>query len=451
MTGDFINTVKDGDLTGDYAAVKDDHVSEILSSPIPYKLGKYEIKIELGRGTSGIVYKGFDPFVQRDVAIKVGWGNLTPDQDKDKLKLDFFAEAHAAGKLQHPNIVALYDAQVEKDLSYIVMEYVKGETLLEYCRKKGKRLPPGKVLECMFKCCMALDFSHRMGVIHRDIKPSNIMLSDEGETKLMDFSVAEITQNRRLSPSMIVGSPSYMSPEQVQAKEAGPQSDLYSLAAVMYQLLTGKTLFPSENMKQTFHDIVNKPAPKLKELRPDLPEELSNIIDKTLSKNPADRYQSGREMASELTAIYDNLIYTGQNISRGEKRQALKKLKFFSDFADNHLDEIMTVSSMLSFELGEVVSREGDIDNSFYIIMRGNAKVIKADKLLVTLNRGDCFGEVGFLTPTRTTTIIAGLELTLLKINAVRIETLTMECRMLFYKAFSENLIYRLASRDTGG
>ena len=440
MTGDLMDTIKE-----------DDNVSDILSNPIPYKLGKYEIIVELGRGTSGIVYKGFDPFVRREVAVKVGWSDPSPDKDKDKVKLDFFTEAHAAGKLQHPNIVALYDAQMEKDLSYIVMEYVKGETLLEYCRKNGKRLPPEKVLECMFKCCMALDFSHRMGVIHRDIKPSNIMLSDEGETKLMDFSVAEITQNRTISPSMIVGSPSYMSPEQVQAKEVGPQSDLYSLAAVMYQLLTGKTLFPSENMKQTFHDIVHKSPPTLKDSRPDLPEALSDIIDKALSKNPADRYESGRALASDLTEVYDRLIYTGQNISRGEKRDALRKLRFFREFADRHLDELMTVSSVLSFKLGEVISQEGDIDNSFYIIIQGNAKVIKADKLLVTLNQGDCFGEVGFLTPTRTTTLIAGLNLTLLKINAVRIETLTVECRMLFYKAFSENLIYRLSSRDRPG
>jgi serine/threonine-protein kinase len=440
MRDELINTIKE-----------DDNVSEILSNPIPYKLGKYEIIVELGRGTSGIVYKGFDPFVRREVAIKVGWSDLSQDKDKDKVKLDFFTEAHAAGKLQHPNIVALYDAQMEKDLSYIVMEYVKGETLLEYCRKNGKRLPPEKVLESMFKCCMALDFSHRMGVIHRDIKPSNIMLSDEGETKLMDFSVAEITQNRKISPSMIVGSPSYMSPEQVQAKEVGPQSDLYSLAAVMFQLLTGKTLFPSENMKQTFYDIVHKTPPSLKDLRPDLPEALSDIIDKALSKNPADRYESGRAMAAELTEVYDRLIYTGQNISRGEKRHILKKLKFFSDFTDSHLDEIMTVSTVLSFALGEVISREGDIDNSFYIIMQGTAKVIKADKLLVTLNQGDCFGEIGFLTPTRTTTLVAGLDLTLLKVNAVRIETLGMECRMLFYKAFCENLIYRLSSKNPGG
>lgn len=442
MTEGFIDTVKEGD-----------NVSEILSNPIPYKLGKYEIQVELGRGTSGVVYKGFDPFVRREVAIKVGWSDPSPDKDKDKVKLDFFTEAHAAGKLQHPNIVALYDAQMEKDLSYIVMEYVKGETLLEYCRKDGKRLPPGKVLESMFKCCMALDLSHRMGIIHRDIKPSNIMLSEEGETKLMDFSVAEITQNRNVTPSMIVGSPSYMSPEQVQAKDVGPQSDLYSLAAVMYQLLTGKTLFRAENMKQTFHDIVHEPPPKLKDMRPDLPEALSNIIDKALSKNPADRYESGREMAAELATVYDNLVYTGNSIDGQDRnRYDLKRLKFFSEFKDQHLDELMTVSSMLNFQLGEVVTREGDIDNSFYVIVQGSAKVIKADRLLVTLNQGDCFGEVGFMTPsTRTTTMVAGLDLTLLKINAVRIESLTMEARMLFYKAFSENLIYRLAARDQAG
>lgn len=435
------------------ATLKDDNVSEILAQNIPYKLGKYEIHHELGRGTCGVVYKGFDPFVRRDVAIKVGWADTVTDgEGTTNAKLDFFSEAHAAGRLQHPNIVSVYDAQFEKELNYIVMEYVEGETLLEYCRKDGKRLAPAKVLECMFKCCLALDFSHQMGVIHRDIKPSNIMLSRDGETKLMDFSVAEVAQNKPITPSMIVGSPSYMSPEQILRRKTGPASDLYSLAAVMYQLLAGERLYHSGDVRQVFHDVVHKPPPRLRDKRPDLPAALSDIIEKALRKNPHNRFESGREMAAELTAVYDNLVYSGQTISQDQQRTALERLRFFSGFEKLQLGEIVGAGSVLRFKAGELVSREGDIDNSFYIIVQGVADVSKAGKPLVCLNQGDCFGEIGFLAPDqRTTTITARTDAILLKINAARLEALSVETRMLFYKAFSENLIYRLSSgRATG-
>lgn len=430
--------------------LQDGGVGDLLSQDIPYKLGKYEIRNELGRGTCGVVYKGFDPFVRRDVAIKVGWADPTSAADPgDDPHLNFFNEAHAAGKLQHPNIIAVYDAQMEKELSYIVMEYVEGETLLEYCRKDGQRLPPGKVLECIFKCCLALDYSHTIGVIHRDIKPSNIMLSREGETKLMDFSVAEVTQSRRISPSMIIGSPSYMSPEQILRRKVGAQSDLYSLAAVTYQLLTGERLFQGREMKQVFTDIVQKPAPRLSDKRPDLPKALSDILEKALKKDPAARFQSGKEMAAELTSVYDHLIYAGNNVSHSEQRHILKGLRFFNEFEPDMLDELMTAGNVLSFTAGELISQEGDIDHSFYIIARGRADVTRSERHVVTLYRGDCFGETGFLSPgERATTIRAATEAAVLKINRVHIDNLSVEARMLFYKAFSENLIHRLASPD---
>jgi serine/threonine-protein kinase len=427
--------------------IRDENVSEILLNEIPYRLGKYEIKNELGRGTCGVVYKGYDPFVRRPVAIKVGWCDpVAANQATTQSHMDVFSEAHAVGKLQHPNIVALYDAQTEKELCYLIMEYVEGETLLEYCRPNGKRLPPAKVVECVFKCCLALDFSHQIGVIHRDIKPSNIMLSRDGETKIMDFSVALVTHNKTVNPEFIVGSPNYMSPEQVRRKPIGPQSDLYSLAAVMYQLLTGNTLFLSGNVKRVFHDVVHTPPPKLSESRPDLPDQLSLIIDKALSKDPAHRYQSGKQMAADLTAVYDNLIYLKNNISSGAKITNLRELPFFSEFSACHMQEIMTISTMLRFKSGHIICKEGDIDNSFYLIVRGQAQVLKLNKKLATLHQGDCFGEVGSLMENkRSTTLLANSDVVVLKVNAMRIETLSMATQLLYYKAFTTNLIGRLS------
>ena len=415
---------------------------------MPEKLGKYEIQGELGRGTCGVVYKAYDPFVQRDVAIKVGMVEPASDPAKtQQIQRDFFAEAHAAGKLQHPHIVSLYDAGNEGNYNYLVMEYVPGETLLEYCRKNSdKRLSVEQTIECMFKCCRALEYSHRAKIIHRDIKPSNIMLSLDGDTKLMDFSIAEVTQNSLVKSEVVIGSPSYMPPEQIRKEEVGPQGDLYSLGAVMYQLLTGKRAFPSTDVKQVFRDILTTPAPLLKDVRPDLPEALSDVIEHALAKNPADRFASGKEMGVQLTKIYDDLLYAERKVIRSENMDSLKNLSFFQGFTNIDIDEMLSASTMLSFQPGTTVIQEGDIDNSFYIIVRGDVEVRKQDRLIVTLHEGDCFGEIGFLMASkRTASIISITDVLVLKVNAMLMESVSKDCQLRYYKAFNETLIYRLA------
>jgi serine/threonine-protein kinase len=430
------------------ATIRQSNVELLKPPDMPAKLGKYEIQGELGRGTCGVVYKAYDPFVQRDVAIKVGIVECSDDPAKTKkIQRDFFAEAHAAGKLQHPHIISLYDAGIEDQYNYLVMEYVEGETLLEYCRKDGgRRLAVEKIIECMFNCCRALEYSHRAKVIHRDIKPSNIMLSREGETKLMDFSIAEITQNMLVKSDVVIGSPSYMPPEQIRKEDVGPQGDLYSLGAVMYQLLTGERAFPSNDVEQVFRDILTRPAPLLKEKRPDLPMALSDIIERALAKNPAYRFRSGQEMGAQLTKIYDDLLYAERKVIRREHMDALKSLSFFQGFNNSDIDEVLAASSMLAFQPGTTVIQEGEIDNSFYIIVRGDVEVRKHDRLIVTLHEGDCFGEIGFLMATkRTASIISITEVLVLKVNAMLMESVSKDCQLRYYKAFNETLIYRLA------
>ena len=428
-------------------ALEDNTSADLLADPIPYRLGKYEIKTELGQGTCGIVYRGFDPFVRRDVAIKVGWSDPAEKKDQNKPKLDFFTEAHAAGKLQHPNIVSVYDAQMEKDLSYIVMEYVEGETLAEYCRAGGKRLPVIKVVECIYKCCEALDFSHSYGVIHRDIKPSNIMLSDTGETKLMDFSVAEITRGRPISPSMVVGSPMYMSPEQVLQEEVGPQSDLYSLATVMFQLLTGKRLFDGQSIREVMRKIVKDTPPRLAEVKPDLPKLLCDIVDKTLNKKPSERFQSGKEMAAALATAYDNLSYANQHINCARIESIISDLPFFAGFDHHQRQEILSVCTALNLKAQNTITKSEDIAKSYYILVRGEAKVEKSGKAVALLKQGDCFGEIG-ASPlgNNNTAVITHIDSIVIKMDISRLETLSHETQLLFYKSFCENLVLRLAS-----
>ncbi|MBA3582500.1 MAG: protein kinase [Gammaproteobacteria bacterium] len=413
----------------------------------PKKVGKYDIKEKLGQGTCGIVYKGYDPFVQREVAIKIALSepSLKPDTTR-KIQRDFFVEAHAAGKLQHPHIVALYDAGIEADISYIVMEYIEGESLLEYCRSARKRLTPEQVIECMYKCCKALDFSHKQGVIHRDIKPSNIMLRKDGDTKLMDFSIAEVTQSLVFKPDSVIGSPSYMAPEQIRKQDIGPASDLYSLGAVMFQLLTGERPFKSEDLTGVFREILYQEAPKVKDLCPELPPIISDIVEKALRKNPQERFQTGNEFAAQLMAAHDRLRFTERKISKRENRDALKNLQFFDGFSDSEIDEIMTASTMLRFDADSVIIQEGDIDASFYILVRGDAEVRKAKTLIDTLHQGDCFGEIGFLMASkRTASIVAKNEVLVLKVNAAAMDTVSKDCQLHYYKVFTETLIYRLA------
>ncbi len=412
----------------------------------PAQIGKYEVRGEIGRGACGVVYKGFDPFVQRDVALKVALhdSNFREDDGSERV---FFAEARAAGMLQHPHVVSLYDAGVEGELSYIVMEYIDGETLMPLCRPKGPRPPLSQVLDIIFKCAKGLDYAHAKGVLHRDIKPSNIMLTRDGIPKVMDFSIAEVmSAGVSDQKKAVVGSPLYMSPEQIKREPLTAASDLYALGAVMFQLLTGSPPFPNAEIPELFKAIRLQPAPRIKDLRPELPDGVSDIVERLLRKEPSQRYQSGQELASALTRLFEQLRLSDAQVSRRESRDSLHRLHFFNGFSDQDIEEILNASTMATFMPGQTVIEEGGIDNSFYIIARGSAEVRKGGKTLHQLEKGDCFGEIGYLTAAkRTASVIAINQVLALKVNATLMEQVSTDCQLRFYKVFTETLIYRLS------
>ncbi|MGJ8668349.1 MAG: protein kinase domain-containing protein [Oceanococcus sp.] len=417
------------------------------SSDIPEQLGKYLLQEEIGRGTCGVVYKAYDPFVARDVAIKLALSDtpLDPAESMQQNR-EFFAEAHAAGMLHHPHIVSVFDAGVDDSISYIVMEYIKGCTLAEYIQKHPQ-MPINQVVDVIFKCAKALDYSHKRGVLHRDIKPGNIMMSEDGSTaKIMDFSIAEMLQGDTLKPETVVGSPAFMSPEQVRRNNMGPSSDLYSLGAVMYYLLCGEPPFVAQDIRRLLEMVKNLPAPNLRTKHPELPDEVCAVVERLLSKDPTTRYQSGQDLAVELTRINTRLSQQEKQISRAESRDSLRRLRFFDDFEDHEIDEFMSASSMLSFRSGEVIIKEGDIDNAFYIVVVGSVSVSKSGKSMMTLGKGDVFGEIAFLTATRrTATVRAESEVLALKINAAAMDQVSDEVQLRYYRVFCENLIYRLS------
>lgn len=264
-------------------------------------LGRYEIEKELGKGAMGVVYLGKDPKISRIVAIKTM--ALAQEFEADELqevKDRFFREAETAGRLNHPNIVSIYDAGEEHDLAYIAMEFLKGRDLVPFT-KPDNLLPLATVMSIIARVADALNYAHKQNVVHRDIKPANIMYDPETDTpKVTDFGIARITDSSKTKTGMVLGTPSYMSPEQLAGKKIEGGSDLFSLGVSLYQLACGKLPFIGDSMAQLMFRIANEPHTDIRKVRPDLPRCLVTIINKSLAKRNEDRYASGAEMAEAL-------------------------------------------------------------------------------------------------------------------------------------------------------
>jgi len=264
-------------------------------------LGRYEVEKELGKGAMGSVYLGKDPKIARIVAIKTM--ALSQEFEADELqevKDRFFREAETAGRLSHPNIVTIYDAGEEHDLAYIAMEFLKGGDMVPY-GKADKLLPVPKVLDIIRRCADALDYAHKANVVHRDIKPANIMFEVKTDTlKITDFGIARITDSSKTKTGMVLGTPSYMSPEQLAGKKVDGKSDLFSLGVMMFQFMTGRLPFQGESMATLMYKIANEAHPKPESIRPELPRCVSVIINRALAKEPEKRYQSGTQMSNDL-------------------------------------------------------------------------------------------------------------------------------------------------------
>ena len=264
-------------------------------------LGRYEIEKELGKGAMGVVYYGKDPKIGRVVAIKTM--ALAQEFEADELqdvKDRFFREAETAGRLNHPNIVSIYDAGEEHDLAYIAMEFLKGKDLMPFT-KPDNLLPLPRVMSIIARVADALDYAHRQNVVHRDIKPANIMYDPETDTpKVTDFGIARITDSSKTKTGMVLGTPSYMSPEQLAGRKIEGHSDLFSLGVSLYQLACGKLPFEGDSMAQLMYRIANEPHTDILTIRADLPPCLAAIINRSLAKQVEDRYASGTEMAEAL-------------------------------------------------------------------------------------------------------------------------------------------------------
>ena len=414
---------------------------------IPAKISKYQIKRIIGKGAMGVVYEAYDPFVQRPVAIKVAHECDDSDpQAAQKYRESFFAEVYSAGRMHHPSVVAVYDAGQQENLNYIVMEYVDGVTLQEYV--KGDRiLTTNQVIDVMYQCAKGLDYVHRQGIIHRDLKPGNIMLSREGEVKIMDFSIAHIDMGGAMD-NTIQGSPMYLPPEQLtDEKRLVEQSDIYSLGAVMYSLLARRPLFKARSIESLIYQITNMEPDSLGFIRPDLPQQVIDICEKCLNKIIYERYDTAQQLANALAGAFGRLRSVGQRIDMQEKWATLRYLKFFRDFSDEQITEVVDASDWYDYKKGEVIIAEGEIETAFYVITKGGVEVRKRDISIGRMYQGDCFGEIAFITQEpREATIVARTDVTLMVVSGSLLEKASLETQLRYYRVFLENLIARLSN-----
>jgi tRNA A-37 threonylcarbamoyl transferase component Bud32 len=272
-----------------------------VAVPEEQRLGRYQLEREIGRGAMGIVYLGRDTAINRMVAIKaIPLASEFSDAELAEARSRFFREAETAGRLNHPNIVTIYDVGEERGLAYIAMEYLKGRHLSDYA-KPDNLLEPRKVMELIGRTAEALGFAHKQQVVHRDIKPANLMYDPSTDVlKITDFGIARLTGAGSTRTGIVLGTPSFMSPEQLEGRTVTGHSDLFSLGVSLFQLMTGQLPFTADSMTGLMQQIAEAPHPSLRAFRPDLPACVESIIDRALAKNPDARFDSGAQMAAAL-------------------------------------------------------------------------------------------------------------------------------------------------------
>jgi serine/threonine protein kinase len=419
---------------------------------LEWRIGKYPITREIGRGATSRVYLGRDPFANRDVAIKVFFFEENISEQTTKLlRKGFLAEAALAGRLTHPHIVEIYDAVSEPEYSYIVMEYVSGTTLESHC-EMDTLLPLSKVVEIIFKCIRALDYAFQNGVIHRDIKPGNILISPEGEIKVSDFGASFQEQAASDTTQLSgVGSPAYMSPEQIRLEDLNHQTDIYSLGVVMYKLLTGRLPFNASNQLALTYEILNVDPPPPSTLRPELPPILDAICMRAMRKKTSDRYQSWIDFGKDLSKAFGALRLAGETLSDSEKFNELKNMPFFVDFDDVVLWEALRISAWRVMGGKEVIIREGDPGESFFLLVQGEVEVSIGGNTIASIKPGGVFGELLYFvekTTQRTTTITSVGEVTYIEIRSKALQVASSPCQVSFQKAFMRMLIDRLSQAN---
>jgi len=413
-------------------------------------IGKYRVIRELGKGATAVVYLCQDPDEDRQVAVKLVRFEHDNAAMSRRLRKLFQTELGIARRLDHPNIVKVFDAVVETDQAYIVMEYVDGVSLEDFCRI-DRLLPLHRVIGIIFKCCLALDHAYRHGVIHRDIKPANILLDKNDNPKIADFGLAiniHKDMDRDSTFVMGVGSPAYMSPEQVKGYPLNQKTDLYSLGVLLFQMLTGRLPFRARNPATLVYKIVNMDTPVISRLNPNLPEGLDAIIKKALEKDLYSRYRNGAEFAKDLSTVRYQIVSDEEPEVRDTRYfEMLRKLEFFLEFENVELWEILRSAIWRQVERNVTLFAEGDSDRRFGILVRGCVEVSLRGRVLTRLDAGEVVGEMAYLHAAdgkRHSTVVTLEPCLFLEISGAALALSSEEVQERMQKALTAKVIERL-------
>jgi serine/threonine protein kinase len=414
------------------------------------RLGKFQLRKILGKGASGTVFLALDTFTGRDVALKVLDPEVVKSPDFDWTNtVQFMNEASLAGKLQHPHIAAIIEASVTEKSGYIALEYVPGGDLSQYTTP-GKQLPPEQAIQIAFKCCGALDYAFRQGIVHRDIKPANILVVSGTNIKVADFGAAYLSKSAAQQIAAI-GSPLYMSPEQVRGEPLGHHSDMFSLGVVLYQLFTGQLPLMAATLDELLTKICDETPIAPSSRRPELSPDIDRILLQMMAKTPEQRYPSWAELALDIARI-GRLSVHQSSIADSEKFVALKKVRLLGQLDDAELWELVHIGRWSRAAARAVIVREGAAGRSLFFVGSGRVKVTKQGRLLNLLEAGECVGEMSFVKQgdmARQATVEAMEDVLLAEFEKEALDQVSLKCRYHFAQALMHSLVDRLALADS--
>lgn len=424
-------------------------IKSAVPDSTPTRIGRYELMDLLGKGSMGTVYSANDPFSQLKVAIKVANPGLIDETPEgQQMRKLFFNEAHAAGSLNHPNIMKIFDAGVEDGTCYIAMEFLPDVTTLAEYTKPEKLLDIKDAVKIVYRLANALDYAHSKGIVHRDIKPNNILFTKDGVLKVADFSIALVLagENEEEQDAGVMGTPLYMAPEQTREEPVTQQADIFALGIVFYQLITGRHPFVAKSMDKVVWNICYLDPPPPSDQRLGCPPELDYIMRRMLSKETSKRYRRGLEAAAELSVLFEDLESIKQEVDFAEKFAELKNYEFFAEFSTAEIWELLRAGEWRTYSTGETLIKEGDRGNSVFIIVSGHATVSKGGRELVDgIGPGECLGELAYLAEVeRSATVTAKTDVAVLELNDGALRTTEGTTQARFLNAFVKVLANRV-------
>jgi eukaryotic-like serine/threonine-protein kinase len=420
-------------------------VEQPFEMDLSLQIGKYDIRRQLGKGATGTVYLAVDTFSGKEVALKV----IEPEVFRDPefgavYRSQFLNEASLAGKLKHPHIVSILDAVVQEDSGHIAMEVVGGGDLSQHV-SANTLLPVADVLQIGFKCCGALAYAFNEGIVHRDIKPANIMIAQGTEVKIADFGAALLRKAHAVQTASI-GSPYYMSPEQLEEAPLTHHSDMYCLGVVLYELLTGQRPFMADSLQMLVEKILHQQAAPPSSLRPSLPKEIDRVVLRALAKKPEFRYETWADFALALSDV-GKLVLPPDAIMDSEKYVGLKRVEMLANLSDAELWELTAAGRWTRIAAKQAIIRENEPGKSFFFLAQGQVKVTLDGHLLNTISEGESFGEMAYIrggVMPRHATVESMTSILLAEFDPEALDQMSLGAQLQLTRALVRNLVDRL-------